>query len=168
MREVMEIAEDVLADMHFTIEKADVDTGFIRTKPLQGAQFFELWRGDTIGTFNSLEANLHSVRRTVELHIAELPGENGAKLRARCYVKVQRLSLPEHQVSSSAHAYRMFSESTSSTQRLQLRPEQQTGMAWIDLGNDTKLATEILNRTSSRLDARRSSGTGSRTSSEKR
>jgi hypothetical protein len=140
--EAMQIAEDVLANMHFTFQKADPQTGVIRTGPLSGAQFFELWRADNVGAFNSAEANLHSIRRAVELNIEQ---EN-ERLCITCNVQVQRLSLPEHQVGSSARPYRMFSESDPSMQRLKLAPEQKRGMAWISLGEDTRLAGEILKR----------------------
>lgn len=139
---VMKAAEDVLAEMRFTLEKADANSGLIRTSPLSGAQFFEFWRSDNIGGYNSAEANLHSIRRTVELNIAQ----QGEKLCLNCNARVQRLSLPESEVSSSGQAYRMFSKSTASLQKLTLDPKQKTGMAWVDLGQDSSLAAEILKR----------------------
>ena len=145
--QVMEVAEDVLANMHFTIEKADIKSGLIKTKPLPGAQFFEFWRSDNVGANNSLEANLHSIRRTVEL---EIDRQNN-RLCIGCNVKVQRLSLPEHKVSSSGRAYEMFSTSTSSLQKIRLNPEQEANMTWIDLGQDEQLATEILRRIENRM-----------------
>jgi hypothetical protein len=158
--EAMEIAEDVLAKMHFTIEKADAETatagidtrswrGFIRTRPLAGAQFFEFWRSDNAGADNWLESNLHSIRRVVELNMSEQdegPPQSGNRLCINCDVQKYRLSMPEHQVSSSARAYEMFSESNPALQNLRLNPEQKAGMAWIDLGKDRQLATEILER----------------------
>ena len=143
-----QIAEDVLAKMHFTIEKADAESGLVRTRPLPGAQFFEFWRSDNVGAFNRAEANLHSIRRIAELNIKEQ--EQG--LSISCDVKVYRLSLPEHHVSSSARAYEMFSESSASLQRIRLNPEQKAGMAWVNLGRDRQLETEILKRISSMLD----------------
>ena len=140
--EATRTAEDILSQMHFVIDKADPDRGFISTRPLPGAQFFEFWRSDSVGPFNSAEANLHTIRRTVELNIAP----QGQQLCIACNVNVQRLSLPEHPVSSSSRAYEMFSRSTAKMQRLRLRPEQKEKMAWLDLGNDTELATLILNR----------------------
>ena len=140
--EAMQVAQDVLAKMCFTIEKADIETGLIRTRPLPGAQLFEFWRADNVGTFNSAEANLHSIRRAVELNIER----DNERLCITCDVQVQRLSLPERQGGSSARAYRMFSESSPSMQKLKLSPEQKRGMAWIDLGKDARLATEILQR----------------------
>jgi len=153
--QAMEMVEDVLAKMHFTIEKADTKRGFIRTRPLPGAQFFEFWRSDNVGAGNWLESNLHSIRRVVELNMSEQdegPPQSGNRLYINCDVQIYRLSLPERRVSSSARAYRMFSTSSSALQRIKLNPEQKKGMAWIDLGKDTQLAAEILKRISSMLD----------------
>ncbi|MBN2269758.1 MAG: hypothetical protein JXN61_04035 [Sedimentisphaerales bacterium] len=141
MAEAMQAAQDILTAMHFNIEKADPKTGLIRTQPLSGAQFFELWRKDSVGSFNKTEANLHSIRRTVELQISE---KNGACIT--CRVATQRLNLPEMEVSSSSRAYAMFSESSASLQSIRLNPEQQAGIAWIDLGDDARLAENILER----------------------
>lgn len=138
---VMEIAEDVLVKMHFTIEKANPENGFIRTKPLQGAQFFEFWRSDSVGADNWLANNLHSIRRVVELNI----NEQDKDLHIDCDVKTYRLSLPEREI-RSAHAYDLFSASSPALQRIQLHPEQKEDMAWIDLGKDEQLAAEILKR----------------------
>ncbi len=144
---VVRAAEDVLTSMHFTIEKADPNVGFVRTKPLPAAQFFEFWRDDNAGSFNSAEANLHSVRRIAELEITE----QGDALLITCDVQTQRLSLPEQNVAGSAYAYRMFSRSESSVQKLRLNPKQQSRMAWVNLGSDTELADKILKRLRKRL-----------------
>jgi hypothetical protein len=143
---VMHVAEDVLAEMHFTIEKADANSGLIRTSPLSGAQFFEFWRSDNVGTFNSAEANLHSIRRIVEIRI----GQKDKDVSVNCVVKVERLSLPEQEVSSSARAYKMFSTSTSAMQKIRFSLQQQAEMAWVNLGQDKQLAAEILRRIEAR------------------
>jgi hypothetical protein len=137
--ETMQAAEVVLSKMHFTIAKADAESGFIRTRPLPGAQFFEFWRRDNIGSFNTAEANLHSIRRIVELDISR----QGEKLCIGCNVNIQRLHLPQHH-DSSARAYKMPSASSSLKQKLVLSPEQKKGMTWVDLGEDARLETEIL------------------------
>ena len=69
-----------------------------------------------------------------------------------CNVKVQRLSLPEHEVASSGRAYEMFTPSNQSMQVLALHPEQKKDMAWVDVGRDSQLTTEILKRISLILD----------------
>jgi len=145
--QAMQTAEDVLAKMHFTIEKADTEIGLIRTQPLPGAQFFEFWRSDNVGAFNCAEANLHSIRRIAQVNVK--PQDEG--LSITCQVNVYRLSLPEQPVSSSARAYEMFSESSLSLQKIKLNPEQESGMAWVNLGRDGRLETEILKRISSML-----------------
>ncbi len=135
----MEIAEGVLVCMHFTIDKLDPNSGFIKTRPLPGAQFFEFWRSDNIGTKNWINSNLHSIRRTVEVNISQ----HAKELDIKCVVKIQRLSLPERQITST-RAYEMFSMSSPGLQTLQLNPEQASKMSWIDLGRDTELENEIL------------------------
>lgn len=138
--EAMDAVEDVLAQMHFNIEKADIDRGLIRTRPLPGAKFFEFWRSDNIGSSNLLAANLHSIRRTAELNITQQKDQ----FCITCDVQLQRLSVPEHRVTDSGKAYAMFSQSSPSMQTLKLYPEQKRQMAWLDLGKDTRLSTEIL------------------------
>ncbi len=145
--QAMQMAEDVLDRMNFTIAKADTEQGLIRTKPLPAAQSFEFWRSDNVGSFNSTEANLHSIRRTADLDISQ----EGGQLCIRCDVKVQRLSLPERQVTSSGRSYAMFTKSKQSIQVLQLHPEQKEDMAWVDLGSDKQLATDILKRIEKQL-----------------
>jgi hypothetical protein len=140
--QTMEVAEDVLARMHFTIEKLDVPSGSIRTRPLPGAQFFEFWRSDNVGGKNSLQANLHTIRRTVALYISQRSGQ----LQIDCDVRVQRLALPERDVSSSARAYGMYTRSSPSLQRMRFETWQEKEIAWIDLEKDTLLAAEILKR----------------------
>jgi len=148
--ETMALVEDVLANMHFTIQKADIPSGVIRTRPLSGAQFFEFWRSDNVGPDNSFQANLHTIRRTAEVEISQ----QGVGLSIGCVVRVQRLSLPERELSSSARGYEMFSRSSSVVQRLQLHPEQEKNMAWVELRNDVPLAREILSRIEGRIVSR--------------
>jgi len=140
--DAIKAAEEVLADMHFAIDKADVNQGYIKTRPLRGAQAFEFWRSDNIGSFNSAEANLHTVRRTVEINLSRDTG----RLCINCNVQTERLNLPWRDVTSSGRIYQTFSQSTASLQRLRLSPEQKAGMTWVDLGKDQSLAAEILKR----------------------
>jgi len=150
--EAMEIAEDVLAKMHFAIEKIDVPTGYMKTRPLAGAQFFEFWRSDNVGSENSLQANLHTIRRTAELNITRQDGQ----LKIDCDVRVQRLSLPERELGSNARAYGMYTRSGTTLQKLRFDAIQIKGIDWIDLNRDTELAAEILKRIDKRI-ARRAS-----------
>jgi len=134
-QQAMQIAEDVLGKLHFSIAKSDANLGVIRTRPLAGAQFFEFWRKDNVGSFNSAEANLHSIRRIAELNIKQ----QDTQLCIRCNVNTQRLRLPERELRSQTR------------QTLILNPGQKRGMAWVDLGNDTGLATVILKRIENKI-----------------
>jgi hypothetical protein len=145
--QLFQAAEETLGSMHFVIDKLDVNSGVVHTQPLRGAQFFELWRGDNVGSFNTAEANLCTLRRVVELRVTLEEGF----LRVGCDVRVQRLSLPENEVISVSQAYRMHSRSKSSIQRFELSPEQEELMTWIDLGRDEPLAQKILERIARKL-----------------
>ncbi len=137
---IMEIAEDVLTSMNFVIEKYDVETGFVKTKPLRGGQIFEFWRRDNAGPAAAAEANLHSIRRSAELRVSESDGQ----VCTTCQVQIERLSLPEKEITGMSWLAGMFTDSSRARQKLTLRSEQQEGMAWIDLGPDAALERRIL------------------------
>ena len=139
---VMRMTEDVLGEMHFSVAKSDSEQGLIRTRPLAGAQFFEFWRKDNVGAFNRAEANLHSIRRTVEVDVSQEEG----RLCIGCNVSVQRLNLPERLLRGRGQSYDMLSVSSPSVQKLKLDAEQRRLMTWVDLGRDELLETEILKR----------------------
>jgi len=162
--QIAQAAYDVLAGMHFPIEKLDVEQGIVRTRPLRAAQFFEFWRSDNVGAFNTAEANVQSIRRTVELRVTEqAPGqkpkaENASSLQppasglcVECNVQVQRLALPGNEVAGVSQAYLIHTRSQSTLQTFDVTPQQQAQMAWIDLGADPELAAEILKRIEKRL-----------------
>lgn len=138
--QIMEIAEDILVRMHFVIEKYDVDAGFIKTKPLSGAQSFEFWRGDNANAINAAEANLHSIQRTVQLGVAF----NTQGLCIKCDVNVERLSIPEEEFLRMSTMDRMFTSGRASKMSLRMGGEKAEEMAWIDLGSDPALERKIL------------------------
>jgi hypothetical protein len=156
--DVVQAAGDVLTRMHFAIEKLDAEQGIVRTRPLRGGQFFELWRSDNAGAYNWQEANLQSVRRSVELRVRSEDGgqktEDGStpRLCIECAVSVQRLSLPPNEVTGTSQAYRIHSASLPSLQRIEVSPQQRRGMVWVDLGKDPDLAAKILARVEQRLE----------------
>ena len=135
---VMAQAEDVLGGMHFKIDKYDIEHGIIRTKPLPAAQFFEFWRKDNAGAFNSAEANMHAIRRIAELKISQQNGQ----LCINCDVQTQRLS-----VADSANDGNI-SSSLRSRQKFE---EDEREKVWIDLGRDARLETKILKHIEKKL-----------------
>jgi hypothetical protein len=163
---VLQAAQEVLSRMQFPIEKLDVEQGIVRTRPLRGAQFFEFWRRDNASGFDVAEANLQTIRRTVELRVEigdtqrAAPDEarpaadvnSPGRVRIVCEVSVQRLSLPENEIPSISQTFRMHSESTATAQRVAVTPQQERAMAWMDSGKDPALAAKILKQVCRRLE----------------
>jgi hypothetical protein len=152
--EAIDTAGDVLTHMYFAIEKIDAEQGIVRTRPLRGGQFFELWRSDNASGFDCAEANVQTIRRTVELHVTrEGAGQDpgAARLCLACAVSVQRLSLPEDPMAGTSRAYRIHLGRSSALRRIQVSPQQRQTMTWIDLGEDRHLAARILARIEQRL-----------------
>jgi hypothetical protein len=139
--DAMAAAQRVLADMHFTIEKLDAEAGFIRTHPLTGAQTFEFWRSDSVGSLNQSEADLHSIRRSVEINVTQ----QDQQLCIDCRATTQKLSMPQGQDNGA------LAESYRSAQRLKFGRDQKANITWIDLGRDNQLETEIIKRIEKRL-----------------
>ena len=144
--DAMTAAEQVLAGMHFDIEKFDVEAGYIRTAPLSGAQSLEFWRCDSVGSFNRAEADMHSIRRAVEINISEQAGQ----LCINCRATTQRLSLPQSQ-STTGQSRSIMSPDQRSVQTFKLGHEQKSNLTWTDLGRDNQLETEILKRIEKQL-----------------
>lgn len=142
-----DVAADVLDRMHFSIDKADPNTGVIRTHPLPGAQVFEFWRSDNVRLSDHLASNLHSLRRTA--WVAVVPQDQGVSVD--CLVKVQRLGVPSQATGGSTTVYRTLSESTPRVQGLRFSADQQKGMEWVELGTDGALARRILRRIEARV-----------------
>ena len=138
--EAVNAAEAVLRQMRFSIDKADPDAGVVRTFPLTAGQFFEFWRSDNVDAPSALEANLQTLRRSVRVDLVQTDGQ----VRIHCAIRVQRLSLPENEVASVSQAYRIHSRSSPTTQRIDMHPSQREAVHWIELGDDPKLAAEIL------------------------
>ena len=140
----MQTVEAVLVKMHFKIDKVDVEQGFIRTHGLTGAQFFEFWRKDNAGEFNRAEANLHNIRRTVQVDITQ----QGADVCLGCVVKTQRLSLSEVVEDDQVNITDRFTPQLLHNQDLRLGARKK---AWVDLGRDTRLETRILQQIKEKL-----------------
>lgn len=149
--EAMAAAEEVLGQMHFVVAKADVQRGILQTRPLPGAQFFEFWRDDVSGDYQTTESNIHTTRRTVELTMFE----QGQKVCIACDVKVERLSISEFDIEerrSGEHGFEKFSDRRSSSKaNLELKSLGGSNKEWISLGGDSRLERLILRRLEARI-----------------
>lgn len=137
--EAMKLCEDVLAEMHFEIEKFDTGKGYIKTRPLRGAQFFEFWRIDNAGSHNAAMSNQHSILRTTELQLAESDG----RFCVECKVHMRRLSIEEAKLTNRSINRGIFSGGSRTFQKLHPKTEN---LEWIDMGPDSALEKRILGR----------------------
>ncbi len=145
--EAMVSAEKVLAEMHFSIEKSDVNAGYIKTGPLSGAQTLEFWRADSVGSFNRAEADLQTIRRTIELGITD--GNQPGQVCVNCIAITERLSMPQD-LTASGQSQIVMSGRQRSVRKL---GERKADLTWVKLGRDEQLETEILKRIDKKLTA---------------
>ncbi len=151
IKSAMQQSEKVLLKMNFTVDKADIGAGLMRTRPLPGGQFFEFWRKDNRDGYSSAMSNLHSIQRIVELNFTQ----RNERLCIDCNVTIERLSIPEKEIDSSARAYSMFSASNESMHTLSLNPEQEKMMDWVDIGRDNRLEAFILGKIDKALSSKK-------------
>jgi hypothetical protein len=98
--------EEVVAERQFAPERVDYRNGILTTRPLPGAQFWELWRRDVNDGYSMAESNLATVRRRVQVEL--LPTTSGIGFEARPKVVVERQSSRERRVSIGALNYQVL------------------------------------------------------------
>ena len=140
---VMKDCEKVLGEMDFRIAKFDLQLGVIRSKPLEGGQFFELWRKDNADRYEKGLSNLHSVRREVQLTIGR---SDGGGVCVDCQVMLSRFSIPEKQLGNTGKAYNMISENPDDRAGFIIEQQQREEAEWIQLRRDAALEVKILER----------------------
>jgi len=139
--EMIELCEEVLRDLTFDIDKSDVESGVVLSRPLRGGQFFEFWRRDNQGGFNNAESNIHSLRRTASFSLAESEG----KVCVTCVVDVERLSLSEMGASEPGYKYDKISSRNIRLANMQVDVSGKE-KSWIDMGEDYRLEEELMER----------------------
>jgi hypothetical protein len=149
--EAMVAAEMVLGKMGFAISKSDFESGYITTRPLRTGQFFEFWRSDVVGEFNSAESNLHCIRRTVVIDVTK----EAEQLCVGCDVSVERLSLSRGSLGSRSEAYDKFPQrerlERSGLESIGKDLRESRGAEWIGLGGDPELTDVILTQIKEKL-----------------
>jgi hypothetical protein len=145
--QLMDAARDVLDEMHFTLEKDDPQSRYLRTRPLSGAQFFQFWRHDNADAYASAQSNLHSLRRIVEMEFS--PGPDTVCMA--CRVQVQRLSIPERPIEGTHNMGAAFTDSDNNRQTVQIDEKQLEKMEWLDAGPDRALEQKIVKQIEKKL-----------------
>ena len=137
-------AQQTLREMHFVIDKYDIEAGYIRTRPLRGGQFFELWRQDNASAALFAQANFDSLRRTVEVFVE--PSAQTSRPGLKCVVTVEKLSLAPQPIRGMSHLSAMYTDSNRRLPTLVLGRTAAQQIEWLDLGTDPALEQRIINR----------------------
>ena len=133
-------ARRVLAELRFEVEVPEASEGRLATGWLTGASWFEFWRRDTRGTYQTAESSLNTIRRRATITIS--PKEAGSEV----FVKVdkQRRSIPDAAPESISHAFSLYNpEDSDLVRQNELAPE---ALTWVDAGRDDVLEQYILER----------------------
>jgi hypothetical protein len=151
----------VLRRYEFTPDRVDRSHGLIISAPTTSGQWFEWWRVDSLGGYQTLESSLHTTRRIVTVNIepvvagedreGEAPAEppTGGTFRVTVQVDKSRFSAPERQVTSPSGALVLYSAKTPTTEGL--RGAQGRGVHWVPLGRDGLLESFFLGKLASAL-----------------
>ena len=145
--QLMAAAQETLGRMFFVMDKYDLEAGYLRTRPKRASQFFEPWRQDNASATAFAQANLDSLRRTIEVFVEPHAGAAGL----RCVVTVEKLSLPPQPVPSMSQMAGLYTDITRTLQTLTLEKDLVRQMEWIDLGPDHALEHRIVTRIQKQL-----------------
>jgi len=139
-------------------DRVDRESGLIVTHRTTSAQWFEFWRVDSPGPYQSLESSLHTIGRVVTVAVESAGGppmpepavaETGAAASAptepyRVTVRVDkwRYSAPERQITTASGALAIFNEKVPTTEGL--RGAAAPRAHWVALGRDGLLESFLL------------------------
>jgi hypothetical protein len=149
----------VLRLYDFPPDRVDRTRGLIVSHPTTSGQFFEWWRVDSRGGYQTLESSLHTMRRIVTVNIvpagnsesasAPAADESGGLYRVRVQVDKSRYSAPERQITTTSGALAIYSERVPTVEGL--RGPQSRGAQWVPLGRDALLESFLLAKLSDAL-----------------
>lgn len=145
----MAAAQTTLSRMQFVMDKYDIEAGYLRTRPLRAGQFFEPWRQDNASARAFGQANIDSLRRTVEVFVEP----QGQAVQWRCVVMVERLSIPPRPIRGMSQIAGMYTDSSRMQQTLTLEDKQGAAIEWLPLGRDAELEARIVKRIQKQLNS---------------
>ncbi len=141
-------AMTVLREHDFQPRRADRDIGLVVTWPSTSGQWFEFWRRDVHGAYQSLEASIHTIRREVTLTVQPVDGGQPDEQQVTVQVEKSRYSAPERQVTTASGALTIYSEHIPTEEGLRRRRVE--GEHWVPLGRDSLLEEYLLKQILSR------------------
>lgn len=128
--------------------------GLIVSQPTTSGQWFEFWRIDSRGPYQSLESSLHTIRRTVTVRVTPIDDDTPAPdtqpvadddaYRVTVRVDKERFSAPHRQITTASGALAIYSEQVPT--RSGLRGRRSRLYDWVALGRDPLLEDYLLSR----------------------
>jgi len=147
---VRAVATDVLEAMYFEVERPPRSLDRLDTLPLVSAYPVEFWRPDTRTSYDRTESALHTVRRTVVIHLRPDASASDKGMLIEAVVTKERPSLREPLDATTVNeAYSVFSSQRKALETYEKHWGQ--GMEWVDYGRDGDLERYILTRIRNRL-----------------
>ncbi|MCG3128351.1 MAG: hypothetical protein CHACPFDD_03235 [Phycisphaerae bacterium] len=134
----------LLREFDFVPLHVDRAAGEITTLPATSAQWFEFWRGDVVGGYQSLEASLHTIRRKVVISARHDDEGDADDYRVAITVEKFRYSAPDRQVTTPSGALAIYSDRIPTTEGL--KKSATRGEHWVELGRDGLLEARLLAR----------------------
>lgn len=90
-QKLWDACEAVARDRFFDIERQDYRNGILTTGPLVSAQYFEPWRRDARGLYQTEESSIATIRRSIRFEFTRLPG-GGWEVAPKVIVERQAIS----------------------------------------------------------------------------
>lgn len=145
----------LLREHDFPPRRVDRVGGVTVAGPTTSGQWFEFWRADSRGSYQSLESSLHTIRRTVTVRlaadptVAAAPGASTSPSSAGPHtvsvqVEKERYSATERQVTTPLSALAIYSDKLPTEQGV--RASRSEGEHWVPLGRDPLLEDYLLEK----------------------
>jgi hypothetical protein len=132
----------------FEIDRADLRSGVLTSKPLVSSQMFEFWRRDVGDLRETMDSTTQTMRRTI--HFEVVRGEDGT-FAAEPKVLVEKFALPERRVTTVSEFRDVFipvgKVATVQTATGQTLPNEY----WYSVGRDEALERELAKSVQDRL-----------------
>ena len=137
-----EASQSVLRENRFVLDRVDRRSGVISTHPETSQQFFEFWRHDVEVPYDSWEATLRTVRRSVRIDVDFDVEASASELTIA--VRRERFATPERQFNNSIAAFRAFGNDLPGAQTG--RPVSTADNYWINDGRDLEMERYLLEK----------------------
>lgn len=152
-QKLWDACEHVAKDRFFEIERADYRSGILTTAPEISAQWFEPWRRDTKGLYQTEESSIATIRRSIRFEFTRLPGGNW---EVTPKVVVEREAIAEHRITDLTRVRTFFVQQAQNRHTARGSAESDLGINlperyWYPLRRDTLYEQSVADAVQKRL-----------------